>query len=193
VAQVLGGDPFGDGTAFSFVFKYDEMVYLGPNKNGTGALRVNPDGTSPTSIAFSFPADLNGHKTNNNAPPPYPGIGRTGCTKDTIQCGPDNEDGRGVFGAGTLGGNEWLVITGSRSGGYLDYVYMTGDKDTTLDFRYVDLSARLGGATMGSSAIHVGGGQGASGRHRRRRARRLQPERHRGVAGGAADPGGQGL
>ena len=157
VAQILAGDPFGDGTAFSFVFKYDGKVYLGPNKNGTGALRVNPDGTSPASIAFSFPADLNGNKTDNKAAAPYPSIGRAGCAKDTVECGPDNEDGRGAFAAGTLGGVEWLTIAGSKSGGDLEYVYMTSDKDATLDFRFVDLSSRLGGATKGSSAIHVFG------------------------------------
>ena len=36
------------------------------------------------------------------------------------------------------------------------------------------------------------GGEGASGGHRRQRRRRLQPERGRGLAGGAAHPGGQG-
>ncbi len=42
-------------------------------------------------------------------------------------------------------------------------------------------------------AGRVDGGEGPPGRHRRQRARRLQPQRGRGVAGGAAHPRGQGV
>jgi len=155
VVQQLLTDPFGDATSFSFVFKYDGKIYLGPNKGGTGALRINPDGTGATQVSFSFVADTSGNSSRNKATAPYPAIGGAGCAADTQQCGPDNEDGRGVFAAGDLGGTEWLVMAGARTAGDLDYVYMTADTDSKLDMRYVDLSPVMGPQTKGSSTLHV--------------------------------------
>jgi hypothetical protein len=156
VVQHLLSDPFGDGTAFAFVFKYSGRIYLGPNKDGTGAVRVNADGSAATTISFSFAADTSGgNVSQNTATAPYTGIGFAGCAANTHQCGPDNEDGRGIFAAGSINGAEWLVMAGARTAGDLDYVYMTADTDSKLDMRYVDLAPEMGPQTRGSSSMHV--------------------------------------
>jgi hypothetical protein len=151
-------DPFGDGSASSFVFVYANKLYLGPNDTGTGAVRSNGDGSSPESISFDFFQDTSaaGGSTSDNGSTPYTSIGSAACTGgDAPECGPDNEDGRGLFASGLVAGDEWLVIGGSRSGGNLDYVYMTEDADTALNFKYVDISSNMGGQTKGFSALGV--------------------------------------
>ncbi len=152
---LVADDPFGDGTAFSFVAGYAGQIYMGPAADGTGAVRFNGDGSGLELVSFSFAADTTGNATRNASAAPYPSIGRTGCTPDTAECGPDNEDGRGLFASGVVAGTEFLVVGGSRSGGDLDYVYMTSSTATTLAFRYVDLSAEQGPQTRGYSAMHV--------------------------------------
>ncbi|HYX93123.1 MAG TPA: hypothetical protein VE782_16275, partial [Myxococcaceae bacterium] len=72
----------------------------------------------------------------------------------TSACGPDNENGRGFFGAGTIQGVPWVLIGGARSAGSLKYVYMTPDTSPALAFRYVDINGVTGGATRGFSAAH---------------------------------------
>jgi hypothetical protein len=153
-------DPFGDGTRSAFVFKYGGMIYLGPRKTGKGALRAHPDGSSCETVTFAFQADQSGGSiTRNTQPAPYPSIGHEGCAANTHNCGPDNEDGRGIFGAGTIAGKEWLVVAGVRTAGDLNYAYMTSDTGLTLGFRYVDLAPMMGPQTKGSSAMHVFNGR----------------------------------
>ena len=151
---LVAGDPFGDGTEFAYVAGYRGRVYLGPSRTGDRAVRVLPDGSGLESLDFSFAADTIGNRSTNASTPPYRSIGFTGCARDTSACGPDDENGRGLFAAGTIAGTEWLVIGGSRSGD-LDYVYMTTDTDATLDFRFVDVSTLLGGNTRSFSALHA--------------------------------------
>jgi hypothetical protein len=153
----VAGDPFGDGSKFAYVTAYHDQVYLGPNDTGTNALRLKPDGSPTEKLSFTFTKDTNstGGSTSANTTATYTSIGATGCAPNTAACGPDNEDGRGLFASGMLDGNEWLVLGGGRSLGDLDYVYMTSDTDTTLDFRYVDLEPFMGGATRGFSAAYA--------------------------------------
>jgi hypothetical protein len=151
-------DPFGDGSTSSFLFVYADKLYLGPNDSGTGAVQANGDGSSPQSISFDFFQDTNaaGGSTSDNTSTPYASIGSAACTGGNApECGPDNEDGRGLFASGLVASDEWLVIGGSRSGGNLDYVYMTEDVDTALNFKYVDISNNMGGQTKGFSALGV--------------------------------------
>jgi hypothetical protein len=148
-------DPLGDSSAFSFVFAYAGRIWLGPRADGTGAVNMQTDGSDSANASFSFAQDTVGNDHRNSSPPPYPSIGTTDCSEDTPACGPDNEDGRGIFCSGIIGGDEWLVVAGARTGGDLDYVYMTRDSDPVLDFWYVDLSDSLGGATEGTSSMHV--------------------------------------
>jgi hypothetical protein len=155
---VVSSDPFGDGSRFAYVASYHDQVYLGPNDDGTRALRMNPDGTNVEKLDFTFTKDTTGNTTSNSTAT-YTSIGTTGCVADTPACGPDNENGRGYFASGVLDGSEWLSIGGGRSGGDLDYVYMTSDTDTTLDFRFVDLGAILGAATRGFSAAYAHNGR----------------------------------
>lgn len=154
----LAENPFGDGTAFSYVFRYDGRIYLGPSRTGRGGVRMAPDGSSPESFSWLLPADTTGNRTSNARPPPYLSIGATGCAKDSYDCGPDNENGRGLFFAGVLGGQEWLGVAGANTAGDLDHLYLTQERDAQLDFRFVDLAAApLGGQTKGvSSALFFG-------------------------------------
>lgn len=155
--EPLASDPFGDGSTFAFVFAYRGLIYLGPQANGGGAVRMQPDGSQSTKVTFSLPADSSGNSSDNSALPPYSSLGATGCTKDTLACGPDNENGRGLFTSGTMGGQPWLIAAGAKASKDFDYVYMTSDSDTQLDFRYVDLNQQLGGGATTVSALRVFG------------------------------------
>jgi hypothetical protein len=150
----LANDPFGDGTRFAYVFVHAGKVYLGPGKTGTGAVRMNADGSGLEAVSFGFTKDLVGNKSENTTTLPS-SIGSTGCAKNTSACGPDNENGRGLFAAGLVQGTAWLFVGGARTAGDLDYVYATPDTGTSLGFRYVDLSPEMGPATEGFSALHV--------------------------------------
>ncbi|MDM8007518.1 MAG: hypothetical protein QUV05_15370, partial [Phycisphaerae bacterium] len=146
-------DPFGDGSDFGFLAAYHNKVYIGPNKNGNMANRMEPDGSLPTNCYFTFIKDTetaSGTETHENGaagipPARFRTIGHTGCLTNNSDinsgCGPDNENGRGLFVNGTVGDTEYLFITGGKSTGNNDYLYQTTDTDTTLDFSFVDLSA----------------------------------------------------
>lgn len=154
--EVVASDPFSDGSPFAFVVGYGGEVYVGPSRWGNGIIRMQPDGSQAESLAFSFPKDTTGNASSNTVQgaPPYPSIGYTTCFTNTAECGPDNEDGRGFLAAVDFAGSTWLVIGGAKSGGNLNYVYMTRSTPTTppLAFSYVDLSTVLGAATRGFSA-----------------------------------------
>jgi hypothetical protein len=147
-------DPFGDGTPVAGIFEYDGRVHLGPSRTGDALVRFDEDGTSIETVTLAFAADGSGNQTSNTSPPPYAGIGYQGCTVNQ-DCGPDNEDGRGLFASGSLGDEEVLIVGGARSGGDLDYLYVTRDTGSVLSFSYVDLSDVMGGASKGVSALHV--------------------------------------
>ena len=149
-------DPLGDASSFSFVFPYRGRIWMGPRRDGTGAVTLQPGATAVSSVSFSFVRDVAGDNRHRNvATAPYPGIGATGCQVGTHSCGPDDENGRGLFFSGTVRGEEWLVVAGGRSDGDLDYVYMTKDNDDVLNFQYVDMSDSMGPQTKGFSALHI--------------------------------------
>ncbi|PTL81790.1 EB domain-containing protein [Vitiosangium sp. GDMCC 1.1324] len=155
-------DPFADGVTSLSVVSYRERLYLGTNTNGTRAVGVHLNGLRPDDLAFRFRKDtqrIAGSRSSNTAGSLFPSIGFAGCQGNTFQCGPDNEDGRALFAAGLLGGTEWLMMGGTRSGGGLDYVYMSRDDDATLDMKYVDLGQALDGtlARSFSAAGFLGG------------------------------------
>jgi hypothetical protein len=73
-------------------------------------------------------------------------------------CGPDNEDGRGLFNTGTIGGTRYMFIGGARSDRYgnepqFDYIYYSNDTSDTLNFKYLDLGSITGTVTSGLSAM----------------------------------------
>ncbi|MCP5502692.1 MAG: hypothetical protein H7A25_22530, partial [Leptospiraceae bacterium] len=165
-------DPFGDGTDFGYLSSYANKVYIGPNKNGNGASRFNADGSNPQSLTFELDKDTNGSSTSSNtasirdggtAVPPYVSIGHTGCTSNNANlatgCGPDNNDGRGLFVSGIISGQEYLFITGGKSDGNNDYMYQTSDEDTGLNFTYIDASRSFDsdgiGGNKGTESIFV--------------------------------------
>ncbi|MCY1074364.1 hypothetical protein [Archangium lansingense] len=156
-------DPFSDGVASTSVVAYRGRVYVGPNANGTRAVGMDQDGVRPDDLAFRFRKDtqrLSGARSSNTVGAPFPSIGFAGCQENSYQCGPDNEDGRALFASGTLSGTEWLMVSGTRSGGGLDYVYMSRDDDATLDLKYVDLGQALDGTSARSfSALGFLGGR----------------------------------
>jgi hypothetical protein len=159
IARVVAADPFADGSPFAFVTAYRGQVWLGPSRYGRGLVRMAPDATGLQSVSLSFARDVSGSNVSTNDATPYSSIGYTGCSTDSAwnACGPDNENGRGLLESVTFAGDEWLVLGGARTGGELDYVYMTRGEGSALSFDYVDLSSVLGGNTRGfASALGVG-------------------------------------
>lgn len=129
-------------------------MYVGPARDGRGLVRFAADGTGGQSVGFAFAADTRGDRSRNASAAPFPSIGATGCVADTPACGPDDEDGGGLFAGGMLGGEAWLLAGGGRSGGDLDRLYATRDTAGTLQLAYLDLHDLLGGQTRAVSAIH---------------------------------------
>jgi hypothetical protein len=162
---VLAEDPFADGrSAFAFVAAYRGKVYLGPNRTGTGLVRMDPDGTALESLPLTFSRDRIGNTSSNSAFDSellYRSMGFTGCATNSFvnACGPDNENGRGFMTSVVFAGDEWLVLGGARQSGDLEYVYMSRSDTAPLAFSYVDLSAALGANTRGFSAAVAAGGR----------------------------------
>ena len=134
-------DPFGDGTAFGFLNKYQSKIYIGPNQKGNGATRFDADGSSPENLTFELLKDTTGSRTSGStAAAPFSSIGYTGCTANDATatgCGPNNENGRGLFATGTFSGTEYLFIAGASASNN-DYLYFTPDVDSVLNFNYID-------------------------------------------------------
>jgi hypothetical protein len=168
---VVAADPFQDGstaqtTAFAFVASYGGRLIVGPNHTGRALFAMDPDGGATSSLALAIARDTTGNQSSNTAwqaplPGTYPSIGFTGCTPNSAvnPCGPDDENGRGFMTSVTFAGDEWLVLGGARSGGDLDYVYLSRGATSPLAFSFVDLSAVLGPATRGFSAVAAAGGR----------------------------------
>jgi hypothetical protein len=155
--QQISSNPFADGTNYSYVFDFNGRVYLGPNKGGTGGVRMLPDGSAPETVTFTFNNDTQQKDANtyNGGASPYPSLGFTGCTHNTAQCGPDNEDGRGMYGSGIIAGTPWLIASGALSAGGMAHVYATTDTMAAPDFDYIGVKAQLGGEVQGTSAMAV--------------------------------------
>ena len=152
-------NPFGDNSAFGYLSGYNGQIYIGPNSTGNGANRFNPDGSSPSQVTFSFVKDTTGNTSENIAAGPFYTIGHTGCTRNsnnsTTGCGPDNEDGRGAFIAGTLGTTSYLFIGGARSLTDFDYIYYSSDTDQQIDYKFIDLSALNGPNTQAFESMTI--------------------------------------
>jgi hypothetical protein len=146
-------DPFGDTSDFGYLVSYGGMVYIGPNNNGNSAARMEASGKNPVNVTYTFAKDSTGTTASNSATG-IVSIGHSGCTNNSNDpltgCGPDNENGRGIFVTGEVNSVTHLFITGARSTGDNDYIYWTADTDSVLDFNYIDGSAPL-------DALNVGG------------------------------------
>src|SRR5205814_6310699 len=104
------------------------------------------------------------------SPSAFPSLGHLGCLQDTLQCGPDNEDGRGLFTAFTSAGTEWLFASGDRQTSVLKHCYFTTNTTVapSLPYTRVNLGGGMRGATAASllgSTLYIGiadgGGSGA--------------------------------
>ncbi|MCA9669595.1 MAG: hypothetical protein KC503_28565 [Myxococcales bacterium] len=153
--ELLRRNPFGDGTAFAYIFPHGGWLFLGPSQDGATARSMSTDGAILNTVKLTFVRDPGGGgQSSNKAQSPYPSIGSAGCAKDTIACGPNNENGRGLFSQITVKGSSWIVIAGAAVDHALQHIYMTTDTGSTLTFRFVDLAAALGSQTRTLSAIH---------------------------------------
>ncbi len=174
----LSEDPFADTSTFGYLASYGGKVYIGPNNLGNATSRMDPDASNPEVAYFQFEKDTSGttgsdgetNQASNDATtrdgtiavPPYVTIGHTGCTADTADintgCGPDNENGRGVFSSGMIGSTEYIFLGGARTVPdgddyyWFDYVYYTSGTGDTLTFNYVDMGTITGTVTSGLSS-----------------------------------------
>lgn len=144
----LASDPFGTGlTDFSYIFSFNNQVYLGPNENGTGGIHFEPDGSNPVNFSFGLHQDPLGISLNSayGVTPSqlFPSFGRSGCTANSAGCGSNNQNGRGLFTSGTVLGVEYLFGGAYYSGGQLKDIYVTTDTDSRPDFLYMKFNANI--------------------------------------------------
>jgi len=148
---LTAADPFGgDGTSFSYLFSYQDMVYLGPNRSGTGAVRMAPDGSNAIAINWQLEVNTTSQSPASNRAyqPPNPAIchtiGMPGCNTNSLTpplCGPDNETGRASFASGFVNGTEWYLVSGaSASSSFARYVYLTNGNFPLAPGGYDDLA-----------------------------------------------------
>jgi hypothetical protein len=151
-AQQLASDPFGDGTSFSYLFTYGGKLHLGPGRDGGSVIRSDPDGGNPQPVrtAFFRDANVNPHWTADPALGPYAWygtLGMPGCTwwADQSGCGPDLENGRGLFTTGRFDdGGEWVIAAGASDRGGVTHVYLGQDVGGWgMGFTYLDLASYL--------------------------------------------------
>ena len=154
-AVQLANAPLGSATTFAYVFGFNGRVYLGPSQNGTGGVRMQPDGSVPEAFTLSFLADSVNGNDNKPSNGRFPSLGFTGCARDTLQCGPDNENGRGLFGSGTVGGTPWLFAIGARTSSVISHLYGTTDTGTAPSFSYDYLGNVVSSQSRGASSMLV--------------------------------------
>ncbi|HMC69081.1 MAG TPA: hypothetical protein VKJ07_08005, partial [Mycobacteriales bacterium] len=152
-AVQLAAAPLGAATTFAHVFEFNGRVYAGPKSDGTGAVRMLPDGSGPEAVTFTFPADRVNGNANGGSNGPFPSLGFASCIRDTLQCGPDNENGRGLFASGIIDGTPWLIASGARTTNELWHIYATPDTGTAPVFRYDYVRGALASSAMGTSSI----------------------------------------
>ena len=149
----LASDPFGTGlTDFSYIFSFNNRVYLGPNENGTGGIHFEPDGSNPVNFSFGLHQDPTGISLNSayGVTPSqlFPSFGRSGCTANSAGCGSNNQNGRGLFTSGTILGVEYLFGGSYYSGGNLRDIYVTTDTDACPSFQYMKFSGIISGGNL---------------------------------------------
>jgi hypothetical protein len=154
-AVQVASAPLGS-TAFAYVFDFNGRVYLGPGKDGASAIRMLPDGSSPEPLTMGFRTDpVHGNVNGAIDRSIWPTLGSTNCALDTLQCGPDNENGRGLFGSGIIGGKPWLVASGARSNEVLSHLYATADTGAAPVFSYDYVAGALSSQVRGTSSMLV--------------------------------------
>ncbi|MFL5313130.1 MAG: hypothetical protein ACJ79H_22075 [Myxococcales bacterium] len=157
--KLVAADPFQDGTAFSFLLSFSGQIWLGPSAGGTGAVRMNADGSGAQAVPWQLEHNAGAKNTAYQGIPAHT-IGFKGCAANSAQCGPDNESGRGLFFNGVIGGSEWLGLAGAHVNAGTDFarfVYLTNPGFPTTaggdtDFAYVDLSSSVSSSATSLTA-----------------------------------------
>ncbi|MFL5313302.1 MAG: hypothetical protein ACJ79H_22940, partial [Myxococcales bacterium] len=154
-AVQIASAPLGASTTFAYVFDFNGRVYLGPRQDGRGGARMLPDGSSSETFTLTFQGDRVNGNDNGSSNGPFPSLGATNCAPDTLQCGPDNENGRGLFASGIVGGTPWLVASGGRTNSILSHVYASTDTGTAPVFSYDYVANAVPKETRGTSSMLV--------------------------------------
>ncbi|MEQ9363767.1 MAG: hypothetical protein RIF32_05975 [Leptospirales bacterium] len=166
--EALAVNPFADDATSGTLTVFRDRVLVGPGANGNVALQFRPDGSEPRVLSFGFVRDSisgSGGATHANRAGADRGaefrtIGATGCVPDRIDpllgCGPNNEDGQGVFTSGSMYGREYLFLTGTRESGDNDYIYYTDSAADHTVFQYLDLSDSFNNVWAGPSVDNRG-------------------------------------
>jgi len=154
-AVQLANAPLGSATTFAYVFEFNGRVYLGPSNDGKSGLRMLADGSAPEPFTLAFRADRVNGNDNPASNSSFPSLGFANCARDTLQCGPDNENGRGLFGSGSIAGVPWLFAAGARTNSVLEHVYATADTGTAPSFSYEYVGNQLTSQSRGTSSMLV--------------------------------------
>jgi hypothetical protein len=129
-------DPFKEGFSnYGMLIKYRGRIYIGPADADNAMYRIKPDGSDPELVSFRF--HVSSTYTNSLEP------------------GPDGEDGIDYIAGGTINGVEHLFFGPSKSSGNLNYIYYTSDSGDNLDFNPMSLDTILGPQCKGTSAMTV--------------------------------------
>jgi hypothetical protein len=131
-------DPINEGsTNFSMLASYKGRIYIGPSGADNAVFRLKPDGSNPEIISFVF----HGSGTDTN----------------TLNPGPDGEEGINYISGGTIGGTEYLFFGPFKTpnGSEIDYIYYTTDSGSTIEFDNLYVSSYLGIATKSVSSMIV--------------------------------------
>jgi hypothetical protein len=148
-------DPLGDGTPAAALAAFGGRLWVGPNSSGQGFWTLDPSTGLGAAQGAQIAVDLGASRADNaawRASPPATTFGAPGCAKNSTACGPSNEDGRGVLGAGSFAGSEWLVYAGS-SQHKARYLYLASTQAAPTPFQSVDLGALLPTTADSPSAV----------------------------------------
>jgi hypothetical protein len=155
-AVTMATDPFGDGTTFASLASFSSQLWLGPNKSGSGAVRMNADASGLSVVPWQLERAPVANNTAYTGPAHT--IGSLGCAANSTACGPDNESGRGLFFSAFVSNTEWLGLTGAHvntGADYARYLYLTKPGFAPAAGGYTDLAySDLGSAapTSGTNA-----------------------------------------
>ena len=161
-AVQVATNPFGNGSSFSFLLSFSGQLWLGPDATGTGAVRMNADGSGAQAVPWQLEHPSGAKNTAYQGVPAHT-VGYKGCGANTAGCGPDNESGRGLFFTGVVAGTEWLGLAGAHANAGTDYarfVYLTNGgfplaTGGYTDFAYADLSSAVSSSTNSLTAAAI--------------------------------------
>jgi hypothetical protein len=155
-AVAMAADPFGDGTTFASLASFSSELWLGPSASGDGAVRMNGDGSGTQQVLWQLEHPTAAKNTSYTGVAAHT-IGSKGCVSGSVQCGPDNESGRGLFFSSVVSGTEWLGLTGAHvntGADYPRYVYLT-NRNFVPAGAYTDLAYSDLGGSAPTSATNV--------------------------------------